>query len=237
MEIISSWWTYEVRLLPMLLALGIFTGIHLLRKITKIEYTPSYFAVFPFSMLEGQLAHYFGEYMTGEYLSIKDGRKINPRLYIRAWVSMFLTFLLVPLLSGLVIAFILSPEEFVGFLSLLMFWEGLRCLSAIYDFSQYRYDIGSATGYFFVFYGFYLLVLWIVIRFSFRFASPFALTHDYAALFTALETELGPMLIVGIGIAIGTNLLAHLLVNKDSLMPTWSHSSVHETDDEEDDDD
>lgn len=236
MEIITSWWTYEVRLLPMLLAMGIFSGIHLLRKITKIEYTPSYFAIFPLSMLEGQLAAYFEESMTGEYLSMKAGREKNSGLYIRAWLSMFLTFLLVPLITGFLIAFFLTPGEFTGFLILLVGWETARCLNAIYDFANYRYDWNVGILYFVLFYSIYLFVLWLVIRFSYHFASPFTERHDYAGLFSALEDQLGPIVIGVVGLGIVTNLFAHFLVNKDSIMPSPTYYPESEDEDENDDD-
>lgn len=222
MELIISWWTYEVRLLPMLLALGFFSGFQVLRKLTKIEYTPSYFAIFPLSRLEGQLASYFEEFMTGEYLSIEEGRRKNPYLYLKAWASMFLTFLLVPLVSGFVVAFILTPREFTGFLILLVGVEAVRCLKAIYDFSQYRYEWSIALVYFSLFYAAYIFVLWLVLRFSFHFTNPFTENHDYSALFSALEAQLGPIVIGVLGLGILTNLFAHLLVNKDSIMPSPS---------------
>ena len=62
---IRSIWNYEVRFMPVILGLFIFGLLHLLRRLTRVEYTPSYFAVFPLSMLDRQLLLYFNEFYGG----------------------------------------------------------------------------------------------------------------------------------------------------------------------------
>lgn len=218
-------------MIPVLCAFGIFSGIQLFRKLTKLEYTPSYFAVFPLSMLERQLAEYFGEDRFGMYQSIKNGgRKKNTRLYIKAWISIFLTFLMVPLITGFLVAFILTPQEFAGFLLLLVGIEFIRCGKATYDFANYRDNWNSAILFFVAFYLTYLGFLWFVFRLSYHFAFPFIEKSDYSGLFSTLESLLVPFLIGVFVLGVATNLLAHYLVNKDSLMPSWS--GYYEADDE-----
>jgi hypothetical protein len=219
-ETIISWWMYEARLLPVLLALSIFSTLHILRKLTKVEYTPSYFAIFPISMLEPQLSAYFDEFYSGEYLSVKEGRKKNPSLYIKSWISFFMTFLIVPLLTGFVVAFILTPHEFGGFIILLLAFEGFRCCRAIYDFAGRRGEWRSVLKFFVPFYGTYLFFLWLVVRQSYHFTIPFTENNEYTNLATAVEMRVGPIVIEVVALGIITNLLAHWLVNKDAIEPS-----------------
>jgi hypothetical protein len=218
-ETIVSLWMYEARVFPMVLGLSIFSGLHLLRRITKMAYTPSYFAIFPLSMLDGQLSDYFEEFYTGVYVSVKEGRKKNPKLFLKAWISFFMTFLMVPLLSGFTVAFILSRHEFTGYLVLLLGFEGWHCFTAVLTFGRYREEWRSVLKFFVPFYGTYLFFLWLVIRQSYHFTIPFTENSDYSNLASALETTLGPVLVGIVALGVVTNLLAHWLVNKDALEP------------------
>lgn len=96
---LSLFWNYEVRIFPLILGLAIFSILHVLRRITKIEYTPSYFAIFPLSMLDYQLSLYFQEFYGAEYLSREKGRKRSANLFVKSVVSFFFTFFAVPLLE------------------------------------------------------------------------------------------------------------------------------------------
>lgn len=213
MEIINSWWTYEVRLVPILLAFGIFSGIQLLRKVIRMGYSPSYFAIFPVSLVDAKVAEYLGYYGDEEDPAVEKRQKRN--LLRTAWISMFLTFLLVPLTTGLIAAFILTPHEFTGFLFLLLGTEGLRCLKATYDFARY-WDNWKATRPFAVFYFMYLIFLALVVRRSYHFAIPFTSQGDYQGLWSALEPEIASFLIYVLLMAVASNIIAHFLVTKDS---------------------
>jgi hypothetical protein len=237
MEIISAWWGYEVRLFPVLLALSIYTGVQLLRKLTKFWYTPSYFAIFPLSMLEGQFAEYFGEDTYGEYLSIKKGRKTDSVLFGKALVSIFLTFGVVPLVTGFLVAFLLTRGEFTGFLFLLIGAEAVRCATAVYDFANYRGNWKSVILYFGSFYALYLFCLWAILRIGYRFVIPFVEGKDYAGLLDALEGQFVPIVIYGLGLAIVAGLFSHFLLNKDTIMPAYAEYSDMEEDSETPDDD
>lgn len=213
-------WAYEVRLVPILAALSIFTLLHFLRRVTKVEYTPSYFALFPLSTIEYQLSDYFDEFWSGEYKSIQKGRKPNTPLYIRSWVSFFLTFLIVPLICGLTVSFLLRTHEFHAYMILLLAYEGWHCVRAIYDFHLYRGEWRSVLKFFVPFYGTYLISLFLVIRSGYFFARPLIERGEYQNLLLAIESIAAPLLIQGIIIGVITNLLAHWLVNKDAIKPS-----------------
>ncbi len=74
-EILNAIWNHELRLVPLFVSLGIFALLHYLRKLTKIEYTPSYLAIFPLSSLEYQLSQYFDEFYGLAYRSKKRGAR------------------------------------------------------------------------------------------------------------------------------------------------------------------
>lgn len=222
MELIDSWWAYQVRLLPVLSAIGVYAGIQLLRKLSKFLYMPSYFAIFPLSMLQGQLASYFGEDMHGEYLTLKRGRKRSPALFAMALLSIFLTFAIVPIITGFLVAFVLTAQDFKGFLLVLIGAEAIRCGHAAYDFAHYRGNWKPVILYFGSFYAVYLICLFESLRIGFRFSIPFTDRQDYAGLFFALEGQFSGLVLWGLGVGVIGNLFVYYLLNKDTIMPPYA---------------
>lgn len=222
-EILPWVWNYEIRLLPILTGILIFALLHYLRKLTKIEYTPSYFAIFPLSTLEYQLSLYFNEFYGGEYQSRDEGRPKSRHLFLKAWISFFLTFLLVPLFTGFLLAFLLRPDEFIFFQILLFIYEGRHCLFAMYDFYLPRGEWKSVLKFFVPFYSSYLFFLILVIRLSYHFARPFIEQNEISGLLQAIESNVVQILVYSVLIAVIANLLSNWMVNKDAIRPPdWS---------------
>ena len=232
MESMTIWWQYEVRLLPILLAFTSYSGIQALRRLTTVAYTPSYFAIFPLSLLERQLGEYFGESING-YISLEDGRVSDRGLFVKSLLSVVLTFVIVPVIVGFLVAFLLTREEFVGFLFLLVGFEFLRCSKATYDLSQFR-DNWRSGLLFAGFYLFYLIFLWLCLRIGYRFAIPFTESGNYAGLFEALESQFAPVVLVGGGVGVIGGLFVHYLLNKDTLKPSWHMPSTENSETPED---
>jgi hypothetical protein len=208
-------WNYQVRLVPLLMSLALFGVFHLLRKLTRVEYAPSYFAVFPLSKLDFQLSKYFGEYYGGEYIPAKD-RKLNADLFVKSLISFFLTIFLIPLLVGVLVSFIITPPELLAFLSLLLLWQGMNCAKATYEFYSYRGD-KSVFKYLVSFYGVYLLCLFLFIRYGYRLSYSFASKGDWKGLLSSIESAVVPLIIGTLILGVASALFAHLLINKDAL--------------------
>jgi hypothetical protein len=206
--------------MPIILGLLIFVLLHVFRRLSRVEYTPSYFAIFPLSMLDHQLSLYFGEFYGGEYLSMEKGRKPNSRLFLKSLVSFFLTFFLVPAIVGLVIAFFVLPNELRVFLLLLLVWQAINCTKAVFEFSSYRWQPVTNVWIFFgSFYAFYLAALFFVIRMTYRFAQPFASEGNFVGLFASLEQMIVPFVISIIVVGVLGGLFTEWLMNKDALKP------------------
>ena len=216
----TSIWNYEVRLAPLLLGLSIFSVVHLIRKLSKIEYTPSYFAIFALSLLDHQLSLYFGEFYGGEYFSIEKGRKRNSSLFAKSVLSFFITFFLVPLLIGVVISFLILPNELPAFLFLLLLWQAINCTKAVFDFSTYRGERKANMWLFFgSFYASYLLALFFVIRLAYRFAQPFVSKGDVAGLLGSLEDRVVSFVVSIVIVGVAGGLFTHWFINKDAIQP------------------
>lgn len=211
-------WNFQVRVVPLLLGLAVFGFLHLLRRITKIEYTPSYFAVFPLSLLDYQLSEYFGEFFCGEY---KDATKrgFNKKLFIKALISFFLTFFGVPFVVGSIAAFLVTPRELWAFLILLLMWQAVNCIHATIEFAQFR-RAKTVWAFFGSFYLFYLVCLVLVIRYAYRLTYPFSSTGDLSGLLRSVETSIVQLIIEVVVIAVLSGLFTHWLLNKDPLKPT-----------------
>jgi flagellar biosynthesis protein FlhB len=217
--LLNSLWSNEVRLLPMIVALSIFGLLHLLRKLTAVEYTPSYFAVFPVSLINYQLSEYLGEFYGGDYVTENESRPVIPNLYLKSLVSFFLTFFFVPLLVGFSTAFFLTLQEFRAFLVLLLLWESWHCLKAVYNFASYRGEWKSVIKFFGSFYAIYLVFLFFVIRLGFYNTQPFVEKGNLSELFINLENLLVSIIINILIIGVLSNIFAHWLINKDALKP------------------
>jgi hypothetical protein len=216
---LESVWNSQVRILPLVLALAIFGLLHLAHRLTRFAYTPSYFAVFPLSILDYQLSVHFGEFYGGEYLTAQKGRRPNNSLFVKSLLSFFLTFFFIPLLIGTLVSSFLLPGEFLAFLALLLLWEGSNCLSAVLDFSSYRGSSAKIWLFFGSFYTLYLLCLFIVPRFSYRFARPFFVKGDIRGLLSSIESMLVPFLISVVVIGVLGGILTHWFLNKDAIAP------------------
>ena len=129
-------------------------------------------------------------------------------------------FLFVPLIVGFLVAFLLRPDEFLIFLGLLFIYEGRHCALAVYDFYLPRGEWLPILKFFLPFYSSYLLFLILVIRQAYYFTRPFVERGDLSNLAVAVENVVAQILIIGVLVAVITNLLAHWIINKDAIRPS-----------------
>jgi hypothetical protein len=167
------------------------------------------------SKLDYQLSEYFGEFYGGEYIPAKD-RKQNADLFVKSLISFFLTIFLIPLLVGVLVSFIITPHELWAFLFLLLLWQGRNCAKATYEFFSYRGE-RSVFKFFGTFYAFYLLCLFLFIRYGFKLSYPFASTGNWRGLLSSIESSIVPLLIGALILGVVSGIFSHFLINKDVL--------------------
>lgn len=120
----SEMWNTAVRAGPVVLGIVLFASVNGLRHWFKVHYTPSYFVLFPISLLDKDIAQLTG---LGPFSPVENEaqrRKRKHQFLAKAVISAVLTFAVIPLAHGVTAALYARPTEFM--LSLLRFWSGKR---------------------------------------------------------------------------------------------------------------
>jgi hypothetical protein len=213
MELFENVWGWRVQVVPVLILYCVFEGFTALRRLRKFYYIPMYFTVVPLYEVNDDLATYLGEdsmVLAGRDLTAAQADRLRRRIMLRAVISMIIAAVLTPLIVGLIAVFVASPEAFGQFLIILGTLRAWALIRAWLQFRELAPDSPRNHALLGAVYVAYLIVLLYLCREAYVWATPYARTHDYAGLLSALADLLIKRVLIN-GLIMGV--LAGLLGN------------------------
>src|SRR4051812_9824860 len=117
---LSQLWSAPVRAGPVIVGVLLFALINGVRRWFHIQYTPTYFVIFPVSLLNRDVAHYTGMGPVSAPESESERRILKRRFLAKAVLAGAITFVVIPVLLGLLDACYMAASEFIVTLSILL---------------------------------------------------------------------------------------------------------------------
>jgi hypothetical protein len=184
-EFFTSLWNVPVRAGPVITGFLAFALVNGIRRWFRIQYTPSYFIVFPVSLLDPDVARFTGMGPLGPPETELEKRRLKRTFLVKATVAAVLTFVVIPVLLGVFAATYMAPPEFAVTLALLLTWQGYASYQSITDNTRYSTKPRSSASFFAIFYIFYLVSVGGFMHRGYVFAQPYTSTDDWSGLLNA----------------------------------------------------
>jgi len=220
---LENFWSKDVQIFRILLGLFIFWSAHAIRKISKFYYVPTYFVIFPLSMLDRSFAQYFGEDDWGVYdLDLEKRKQMKNKLKLMAIVTTFLSLLIIPATLGFFIAFFLRRTDLWVFLLFLIIWRGEKSWESVVAYYRWQESPNNFYKYLTLFYFFYITTLYLVVKKSYFFTIQFVESGNWGKFISELEDFAFSGILFTILVGIISSILANWLLKKDSIR--WQRS-------------
>jgi len=202
----KSIWEYQIQVLPILSSLIIVELPNFLRRLKRFYYIPIYFPIFPFRELNPKLSFYLGEdYFTGigKNLTDSDLERIKRKIIIDSAISIFISAIAIPSISGFLVAFFLNKNLFAQSVLIILIYKSINIIKAIFGFKDHA--IASKKNIFILIFIYisFLGVFYQLFDNSYQWARPFIEKENYKGLVRSLSE-----LIFNKGIAQGIILTA-----------------------------
>lgn len=135
MDIFAEAWAYKLSLLPVLSAFFVFEISTIVRRITRIAYTPIYFMFFPLGHADTLYSQYFNEddFYIGASQTPAEKNRVRKRIISISAISMTFATVINPAISGVFASIFLTSGQFVEF-----FWFLALVKLAMISSSLYR---------------------------------------------------------------------------------------------------
>lgn len=211
----SEMWNTAVRAGPVVLGIVLFASVNGLRHWFKVHYTPSYFVLFPISLLDKDIAQLTG---LGPFSPVENEaqrRKRKHQFLAKAVISAVLTFAVIPLAHGVTAALYARPTEFYVILIALLVWQTYAAYQSTTDNVRFARKPNVSAGGFMLFYVMYLACLGGFMHRGFVFAFPFFQAGDWQGFFAAAWTETFGVLIAAAVPTVMSALFALLVVDRE----------------------
>ena len=232
MEEILKLWDYQIRALPLLLGFCIFALVSILRKITRVAYTPSYFVVFPMSLLDHDIATLYGEgdMFPWQTSSKEERKKLKNKILFKSIISLILTFAAIPSIIGLICAFFIRENEIAALAATIVIWQFYNAIYSIIDNTRNVEKPIASITFFSLFYFCYLFCLAGFFVKSYNFAHPYIKSHNLIGLLTQSADAIFITLASFIFLGLLGNLFAYLITEKEIFRSTWAEKYEKEWD-------
>ena len=176
-------WNYDIRVVPVFLAMLLVEMPTAIRKRQKFYYVPIYFSVFPLRELNADLAHYLGEdYFLGVEPDERAAEQLRRKITWTSVVSLALSALVIPVFAGFVSAFFLQTPLLHQFVLVFILYKSIGIIRAIHDFPQHGIGTRRNTAFLMAIYVGYLGVASEMIIKAFHFARRFVEQSDWSGL-------------------------------------------------------
>lgn len=212
---INELWNTAVRAGPVVMGIVLFAMINGLRRWFNVQYTPSYFVVFPISLLDKDVARFAGTGPFGPVENDEDRRRLKRHFIAKAAISAVVTFAVIPLALGVAAALYMQPAEFFVMLIAVLVWQGYASYQSTTDNSRYSEKPISSARLFALFYAFYLASLGGFMHRGFAFALPFSQTGNWRGLVGAAWDVIFVVLIAGAVLTVLSAVLSHFVVDRE----------------------
>jgi hypothetical protein len=157
-------WNFKLSLVPVLVTYFIFELPALVRRVRRWLYTPIYFMFFPLGHADHLYAQYFNEddfYRIGADQTPDEKETVRRRIIAISVLSMIISSVAAPWLTGFLAAFYLSESIFSEFV---LFLISVKIITLIYSLGRMRraYFVDDSNSFYFVVltYVFYLIMIW-----------------------------------------------------------------------------
>jgi hypothetical protein len=193
----------------------LFASLGVLRRLTKAAYTPSYFVLFPMSLMDADIAAYYSEGLYPPSLSASERQELRRSLLIKTIAAAAITFVLLPALVGGLVALFMAESEVMAFISILVIWQGYNAFHSTMDNAGSASRTGASLAFFAGFYALYLFVLSGGIWLAYEFVAEYMSVGDWGGLLSQIWRG-GFKIIVGVIFAgaIGS-VVAHLITDRE----------------------
>lgn len=187
-ELLSATWHWELRVLPVLLAMLLIEIPTAIRRRKKFFYVPIYFSVFPLRELNPDLAHYLGEdFFVGGETDEQKASRIKRRILAVSVMSVALSALIIPAFAGFGSAFFLPEAILSQFLVVFIMYKSIGIGRAVLDFPSHAVGSRRNTTFLVLIYVGYLGVAAHVIAASYGFGRPYVVGGNWLGLLGALS--------------------------------------------------
>jgi hypothetical protein len=216
-ELLARFWDTQVRAGPVVVCVLAFAAINGLRRWYRFHYVPSYFVVFPVSLLDADVARIAG---TGPFelpSSEKEKRKLKRAFLVKVTVAGLLTFVVIPLILGTTAAFYMTPPELALGLAVLLVWQAYESYQSTLDNASHAQRPLGSRSLFASFYLFYLVSLGGFTHRGYVFARPFVEQGNFTGMASAMWDIVFLVLIAGLIIGVLGNLMAYFITEREVL--------------------
>lgn len=148
MDIIDQIWEYKFSLAPVMATYLVFEISTIIRKLTRVAYTPIYFMFFPLGHADELYSQYFNEdyFYTGASQTPKEKNRIRKKIISISVFSMVFSTVLNPILAALFAAVFLSPPQFAEFFWFLVTVKFLLISKSLYNTRHISF-VGSSSSF------------------------------------------------------------------------------------------
>lgn len=168
-------WQYKLSVFPILFTYIIFELSSIVRKLTRIAYTPIYFMFFPLGYSDELYATYFNEddfYGIGERQTAMDKVRLRKRIISISTLSMIISTVFNPALAGAFAALFLSVDQFREFVLILLVVKIIQLSKSLYSVRHQSFvDKSGAFGWIVLIYIVYVIIIFTVLRQTFWWTS------------------------------------------------------------------
>jgi len=183
-------WQYKLQIVPVLLFMLLFELPAFLRKLKKTFYVPIYFSIYPLRQINQDLSTYLGEddfYDEGWRLDPAQAETLRRKIIFTSVVSATIDALLVPLVVGLVAAFLLEKAAFFQFVTVLAVYKVISISFSLRNSHLHILDSKWKNALLAIIYIAYIGVVIEMLRTSYFWASPFVSASDWAGLLSSFS--------------------------------------------------
>lgn len=209
-------WQYKLQIIPILLFIGIYELPAFLRRIKKTFYVPIYFSVYPLRQINQDLSTYLAEdyfLCQGCDLNSDQAESLRKKIIFTAVVSAVIDAAIVPLVMGLIAAFILDKDLFFQFVIVFVCYKIIAIALSLKESHLHFIESKWKTVTLTLIYIAYLGIVVEMLKTSYLWAEPYISTSDWAAMLNSFSSLIfGKILAQGIvfagGVSIFTNFVA-----------------------------
>jgi len=215
---LHDFWNLEIQLLPVVATLFLAELPGLIRRFKRLYYVPIYFSVFPFRELNRDLSRYLGDdyfHGDGPELSQEELSVLQKKIVRLSIISMTLSVVVTPALSGFISAFFLPRSSFAGFVILFIVYKLIGLIQSAMSFCEHavgtKRNILAYGVIYLVYFGCFITIFEI----SYDWASPFIAAGDYLALWKEIRMLVfGKIIVLGLIVALLSGVATSLITDR-----------------------
>jgi hypothetical protein len=221
-ELLQRFWSTEVRMGPILVGIGIFALLKVLRRWSQFQYVPSYFIFYPSAALERDVSRLYGTGPFEPALTRAERRRLKRSIQGKAMFSIVISFVAIPTVVGSAAAFFMNVRELLVLIAVILIWQGYAAFQATLDNAVYAAHPRASAAFFASVYAGYLFFLSGCMWQAYRFVAPFAAAGDYGGL--AASVWDGSFRFAAFVVLAGLlgNIAAHLITDQEIARPSWT---------------